>query len=257
MKRVIIGRIFVLLAVILILFPVVILIQGSLGGNGLADYIDILVSYNIERNFLNSLIISASSVLCITIVVILGAFAFSKLAFPLKNIFYVFVLSALLLPGAVVMVPVFQISKAIGAMNSYWVVIGPIVAMSAPFNLLIAKNYYDGLPNTLLEAAFIDGCSIHRMLWSVVMPLSRPVLMIVIVWAFLSSWNEYLFSLVFLRKKEMMTVTVIPSTFQQLYGGNMPKLFASLVLIIIPVILVYFLLQKYIVEGITAGAIKG
>lgn len=257
MKSVIIGRIIVLLAVALILFPIIILFHGSFQGGGIKDYIDVLVNYNVGRNFLNSLIISVSSVICIVIVVVLGAFAFSKLDFPFKHLLYIFVLSALLLPGAVVMVPVFQVSKLLGAMNTYWVVIGPIVAMSAPFNLLIAKNYYDSLPNTLLEAAFIDGCTIHRMLFSVVIPLSRPVLMIVIVWAFLGSWNEYLFSLVFLRKKEMMTVTVIPSLFQQMYGGNMPKLFASLVLIIIPVIVLYFLLQKYIVEGITAGAVKG
>lgn len=257
MKNIIIARLVVLLAVALILVPFGILIHGSLQGKGIVDYIDVMVSYNIGRNFLNSLIISVSSVAIITLIVIFGAFAFSKINFPFKNVLYLFVLTGLLLPGAVIMVPVFQMSKLLGAMNTYWVVIGPIIAMSAPFNLLIARNYYDGLPNSLLEAAYIDGCSLHRMLWSVVMPLSRPVLMIIIIWGFLGAWNEYFFSVIFLRKKEMMPVTVIPSTFQQMYGGNMPKLFASLTLIVLPVIFVYMILQRYIVEGITAGAIKG
>lgn len=257
MKIEAIKRCLVILASVIILIPLVVLVIGSLGGKGIEDYFDILLNYKIGRNFLNSILITCTSVFFITAFVVLGAFSFSKIAFPFKNAIYMFVISALLLPGAAIMVPVFHVNKTLGLMNSYWSLIGPYIAMTAPFTLLIAKNYYDGLPDSLIEAGMLDGCSLHRALISIIIPISRPVIMIVIIWSFLSTWNEYLFAMIFLRKQEMMTVNVIPTQFQTMYGGNMPKLFASLLMIIVPVVVIYFILQKYIVEGITAGSVKG
>lgn len=257
MKHFALGRFLAILAALIILLPIYVLIQGSLQGNGFGDYVDILLHFNIAQNFLNSFIISVSSVLIVMTIVVLSAFAFSKMDFPFKNFFYLFVLCGLMLPEAVMLVPLFQLSKNFGWINNYWAVIGPVIAGSAPFNLLIVKNYYDGLPNSLLESAMIDGCSIHRMLFSIVIPLSTPAIAIIVVWSFLQSWNEYMLPLVFLTDKNKMTVTVVPSWFQQMYGGDMPKLFASLVIIVIPVIVIYVFLQKFIVEGITSGAVKG
>lgn len=257
MKIIITKWVLLIITVVIILIPLCILVYGSLQGKGIIDYVDILSNYSIARNFLNSFIITSMSVSLITIFVIFGAFSFSKISFPYKNILYIFILSALLLPSAAIMLPIFHINKNLGLINSYLSLIGPYIALIAPFNLLIAKNYFDGLSNSLIEAGLIDGCSIHRALISIVIPISRPVIMIVIIWTFLASWNEYIFALIFLRSKQMMTITVIPTYFQSIYGGNMPKLFASLLLIIVPAIVLYFFLQKYIVEGITSGAIKG
>lgn len=257
MKIKIPSRIFLLLSVLLVIAPLVVLIKGSLEGKGIQDYYEIINNYDIARNFLNSGVIAVASVLLITIIDSLAAFAFSKLNFPLKNVLYIVALAGLMMPEAVLLVPIFQLSRWFNIINSYWSVIGPVTALSAPFNLLILKNYYDGLPNSLLEAAVVDGCSIHRLLISVVAPLSTPALALVVIWSFLQSWNEYLLPLVFLTKKAMMTVTVIPSWFQENYGGDIPKLFASLVLIVIPIVIVYAIFQKFIVKGITSGSVKG
>lgn len=258
MNKAKIGHIvFSVLATVIILIPIVIMFSVSLMGKGIQDYIEVFTVNSVGRYFLNSTIISVSSVTLVALVVLMGAFAFSKLRFRGKGFLYTFCLAALMLPSAAILVPVFQMSKALGMLGTHAMVIGPVVAFSAPFNLLIAKNYYDNLPNALLEAAMIDGCTLTKLMRHIVIPLSKPMLMIVIVWSFLNSWNEYLFPLVFLRKQEMMTVTIIPSLFQQQYGGNVPKLFASLVIIAAPVMLVYFCLQKYIVAGLTEGAVKG
>lgn len=257
MKLKIIGKIVLLLSAFIILVPIIILIKISFEGKGIKDYIDILVFYNIAQNFLNSAIISVITVVLVNIIVVIAAFAFSKMSFPFKNVWYVFILCGLMLPEAVLLVPVFQISKVCGFVNSYWSVIGPLVAIIAPFNMLILKNYYDTLPDSLLEAAILDGCSINRLLMSVILPLSTPALAMAVIWSFLSSWNEYMLPLVFLTNKAMMTVTVIPSWFQSSYGGDMPKLFASMVLIVIPIVIIYIGAQKFIFQGITSGAVKG
>lgn len=257
MKTKIIGRLILLFSTLIVLIPIIILIKGSFEGNGIQDYIDILFTYNIGQNFLNSLFISIVSVAIIVAIVIFAAFAFSKMDFPFKNILYIFILCGLMLPEAVLLVPLFQMSKVFGIINSYWSVIGPIIALSAPFNLLILKNYYDTLPNSLIEAAIIDGCSVNKLLLSIILPLSTPALALVVIWSFLSSWNEYLLPLVFLTDKSMMTVTVVPSWFQENYGGDIPKLFASLVLIVIPIIIVYSIMQKFIMQGLTSGSVKG
>jgi len=246
------------IAAIIIIIPIIIMFSVSLGGGGgFQNYIEIFALHNVGRYFLNSTIISVSAVSIVTVIVLMSAFAFSKLNFPYKRLLYTFCLSALMLPGAAILVPVFQLSKALNMLGTYWTVIGPVVAFSAPFTLLIAKNYYDNLPSALLEAALIDGCSLLGLQGRIILPLSKPMLMIVVVWTFLGAWNEYLFSMVFLRSRDMMTVTIIPSLFQAQYAARVPMIFSSLVVIATPVMIIYFLLQKYIVAGLTEGAIKG
>lgn len=245
-----------ILLVLIIVLPISILVYGSLQGNGIQNYVDILTKYHIEIYFKNSVIIAVIVVFAVVVMDILAGFALSKLNFPGKSFAYIFLLSALLLPAASIMVPVFQVSSKLGLLNKYVSLLGPYVVLFAPFNLLTVKNGFDTLPNTVLEAAMIDGCSIFRSIWKIAVPMCKPSVVMAIIWTFLSSWNEYLFAFIMLRDDEMMTITVIPTKFQQMYGGNMGKLFAALFIIIIPIMIVYFVLQKFIASGLTAGAVK-
>ena len=240
----------------LIIIPIAILVYGSLKGGGLQNYIDILTNYHIENYFKNSIIITLLVVALVVIMDILAGFALSKLNFPGKNFIYIFLLSALLLPAAAIMVPVFQISSGMGILNTYISLLGPYVVLIAPFNLLTVKNGFDALPNTVLEAALIDGCSTFKALWKIAVPMCKPSIVMAVIWTFLSSWNEYLFASIMLRNDSVLTITVIPTKFQQMYGGNTGKLFASLFIIIVPVMAVYFILQKFVTSGATDGAVK-
>ena len=255
MKK-IVTYLITLLLIAIILIPILILIYGSLKGGGIKNYIDVLTNYHIEMYFKNSIFVTVIVVVMVVFMDILAGFALSKLQFPGKNFIYVFLLSALLLPAAAIMVPVFQISSKLGILNTYISLVGPYVVLIAPFNLLTVKNGFDALPNTVLEAALIDGCSTFKALWIIAVPMCRPSIMMAVIWTFLSSWNEYLFASIMLREESMMTITVIPTKFQQMYGGNTGKLFASLFIIIIPVMIVYFILQKFVTSGMNDGAVK-
>ena len=245
-----------LLFVLIIILPISILIYGSFQGGGIQNYIDILTKYHVQTYFLNSVIISAMVVCTVVLLDILAGFAFSKMQFPFKSALYLFLLAALLLPSAAILVPIFQINSKIGLINSYLSILGPYVVLIAPFNLLTIKNGFDAMPNTVLEAGMIDGCSVWKTLWRIAVPMNRPAIMMAVIWTFISSWNEYLFAFVMLRKEEMMTITVIPTKFQSMYGGRMGMLYAALFLILIPSIVIYFVLQKLIVGGLNAGAVK-
>ena len=226
--------------VAVILLPIGILVHGSFQGGGIKNYVDILTKYHIQTYFINSLIISVSVVVLVVVLDVLAGFALSKLNFPFKNGVYIFLLSALLLPAAAILVPVFQINSKLGILNTYLAVMGPYVVLIAPFNLLTIKNGFDALPNTVLEAV----------------PMCKPAIVMAVIWTFLSSWNEYMMAFVMLRKEEIMTITVIPTKFQSMYGGNVGKLYAALFIILVPGIVIYLLMQKFIVNGLNAGAVK-
>ena len=166
------GYLICIACVAVILLPIGILIHGSFQGGGIKiNYVDILTKYHIEAYFINSLIISVSVVVLVVVLDVLAGFALSKLNFPFKNRIYIFLLSALLLPAAAILVPVFQINSKLGILNTYLAVLGPYVVLIAPFNLLTIKNGFDALPNTVLEAALIDGCGIVKTLFKIAVPM--------------------------------------------------------------------------------------
>lgn len=245
-----------LVCVAIIILPVCILVKGSFQGGGIQNYVEILTKYHIYTYFFNSLIISVAVVVLVVVFDVLAGFAFSKLDFPCKNFLYMFLLSALLLPAAAILMPVFQINSKLGILNTYLAVVGPYVVLIAPFNLLTVKNGFDALPNTVLEAAMIDGCGIMKTLFKIAAPMCKPSIVMAVIWTFISSWNEYMMAFVMLRKDEIMTITVIPTKFQSMYGGNVGKLYASLFLVLIPGIVIYLIMQKFIVSGLNAGAVK-
>ena len=128
--------------------------------------------------------------------------------------------------------------------------------MCIPFSLLIARNAFDEIPNELLEAAEIDGSNAWGRFVRVILPLAVPVLTTVGILAFLNSWNQYIFPLVFIHEETMLTVTMAPKYFIQEYAADYHKVFAALVLITIPIVALYLFGQKYLQHGLASGAIK-
>ena len=256
-KLILAGKYLVSLAcVLIILMPISILVYGSLQGGGISNYISILTKYHIETYFRNSLIVCVMSVVVIVVLDILAGFACSKLQFRFKNALYMFLLSALLLPAASILVPIFQLTSKMGLINSYLSLLGPYVVLIAPFNLLTIKNGFDAASDNVLESAIIDGCSTWQAMWRIAVPMNRAAIVMAVIWTFLSCWNEYLFAFVMLRSDEMMTITVLPTKFQSMYGGKMGMLYAALFIVLIPGMAIYAVLQKFIVAGLNTGAVK-
>lgn len=239
------------------LWPMVTIVATSFQGAGVvANYSAVVTKTPFLRFMLNSAIISAGTIALVFSTTLLAAYAFSKMEFRGRRALFNAVLVGLVLPAIALIVPMFNIMRGLGLFNTYWAVILPLAAITVPFTVLLTRTYLDGLPNELLEAARIDGASSFRTLVSLVVPLAKPIIAVVIVWTFLQSWNEFFLPLLLLQSVEMQAVTQVPLYFTSTYGSDTPKIFASLVLICLPIVVAYLSLQKFFERGLAAGAIK-
>lgn len=177
----------------------------------------------------------------------------------MRPVLYYALLACLAIPPAAVISPLFVTAKTLGIMNSYWAVILPLAAFNAPFMLLIIKNYFDTVPDSILEAATIDGCSRFRMYYTIMIPLGLPAILNVAVLTFIYSWNDFLMPLMFIREKSMFTVTLASQFFSGTVNQTpemVAQLYAALILMTIPSLILYFFSQRFLKAGLTAGAVK-
>jgi len=244
------------LLALLFVFPLAVMVSVSLRGEGFGNYLAVLRHPMIPRFFLNSVIVTACTIVLVYCITILAAYAFSKLPLRGKTVLFSALLVGLLLPAVAVMVPLFFTIRSLGLMNNYLALILPYTAFALPFTTLLARNFFDGLPNELLDAARIDGCNSFTALLRVVLPLSRPISVVVVLWTFLSAWNEYFLVLLFMQDDQMKTLTHAPQFFVGVYSQDTGKVFATLVLISLPIMVLYLLLQRYFESGMTSGALK-
>jgi ABC-type glycerol-3-phosphate transport system permease component len=165
-------------------------------------------------------------------------------------------LAALTLPPSALIIPLFITVQRIGLLDTYWAVILPLVALSVPLNVLLARGFMASLPVEVFDAASIDGAGPWLTFRHVVLPLSRPISAVVVVWSFLAAWNEYLMPLLFLQDPAKQTITQIPQFFAAQYNSDYTKIVAGTILIALPTVAVYLLLQRFFERGITAGAVK-
>ncbi|WP_454116912.1 carbohydrate ABC transporter permease [Microbacterium aurum] len=238
------------------MLPLIRLVTVSLSGDGLQNYADVVTRQGIFRYLLNSAIVTVATVVAVLALASIAAFAFSKLRFPGRNVIYAVVLAGLMIPVAAILVPLSQIQQFLGLYNTYPGLILPYTALALPFALVLLRGAYDALPDQLLEAAVVDGASTWRAFSRVLLPLTTPTLVMVGIWTFLNSWNEFLLALLFMSSPEMRTVTVVPASFQLAFFVDVPKIFAALIIIQLPVVLLYAALQRKFQRGLTAGAIK-
>ena len=237
------------------------MIKVSLQGRGFENYFKVIKLEYVWQFIFNSIIVSFFTVLIVYVLSILTAYSLSKLNPIAKNSLFNLILIGLMVPNVALVVPIFLLFLDLNLFKSYLAMILPITAGVIPFAVLIFKNYLDNIPNELFDAAKIDGASSFLILRKIVLPLSVSISVVVIIWTFLMTWNDYFTALAFVRDKELLPVTHLPNYFirSTMGSGNIPDygpFFACLVLISLPVIILYLLLQNYIEDGITSGSIK-
>lgn len=251
-----IGLLVVTAVTVLWMLPLARLVTVSLEDGGMGNYAAVLDKEGIGRYLLNSAVVTAAAVLIVLVVGSVAAFGFSKLRFAGRQVLYVLILTGLMIPVAAILVPLTEIEDALGWQSTYQGLFVPYAALALPFALIILRNTYDSLPDELMEAAVVDGAGLFRTFLRVYLPLTSPALVMVGIWTFLSSWNEFLLALMFMVTPDMRTVTVVPASFQLEFFVDVPKIFAALVLIQLPVVLLYAFMQRTFERGLTAGAIK-
>ena len=185
----------------------------------------------------------------------LAAFALSRLRFRGRNLTYLLVILGIMIPTQVLIVPIFQMLNAMSLLNTYWSVIFPQVP--AVIAVFIFKQFFDGIPYDLEEAARIDGAGRWRVYWSVIMPLSRPVIAAVSILTFVGVWNNLLLPLFVLSNPNLMTIPVGLATVQSSFGQRYADIQAGAILAALPLIILYLIFQRQIVEGVTGSGLKG
>jgi raffinose/stachyose/melibiose transport system permease protein len=232
-------QVVVTLLVLPYLFPLIVMVQGSLAGKRWGNYRAVLDVPGFWRFFLNSALIAAGVILLVYAVTMLAAYGFAKLHIHGREIFFWLLLACLTLPEVVLLAPLFATDTKLGLYNTYWAVILPLAALQVPFAVLLTRNFLNGLPNELFEAIRVDGASPVGVFRHLVLPLTRPIAAAVIIFTLIGAWNDYLMPLVFLQSTSLQTITLVPQYFVGEFSNDQTKILASAVLTAIPEIVAY------------------
>ena len=209
------------------------------------------------RYIFNSFFLASCVAILTLIFVIPAAYAYARFKFPAKNTSLYVLLAINMFSGAVILIPLYKLLRTLGLLNSYQSMIIPGVAFLIPTAIWLLKSYFEKIPIDLEEAAFVDGASRVQILRHIIAPLSTPGLVVVGIYAFIGAYaQQFLFAITFNQKKEYMP---IPTGLYEFIGYQSVKwneMMAAALVGMLPVLLLFVFLQKYIVEGLTAGAVK-
>ncbi|MEA1963567.1 MAG: carbohydrate ABC transporter permease [Candidatus Aerophobetes bacterium] len=219
-------------------------------------YISIFTREKYLHYFFNGYFISICSTLLCLIFGGLAGYGFSRFKLPAKRLLLLGILAAQMFPGAILMVSYFNLSKNLGLYNTYLILIMVDTTFALPLVIWLLKSYFDSIPVTLEEAALIDGCSRLKVLLLVVAPLARAGVIGTGMLAFIRAWNEFLFALILTKGPERAPITVgLAELFGQ-YSINWNGIMAITTLAVLPLLIVFIFVQRYVISGITTGAVK-
>jgi len=221
------------------------------------NYWDILASARYWRLLGNSLVIASLTVVLTLTLASLAAFAFAHLRFFGDRFLLNYLMIGMMFPAATAILPIFIKVRNLGLLDTAWGVVLPQVAFGLGMAILLLRNAFKQLPSELLDAALVDGCGYVRYFLLVTLPLSLPILATVAIVAFVGSWNNYLLPLILLNSDLNFPWPLGLMAYQGEYSTAWQLVLAFITLTILPAILMFLLAQKYIVSGLTAGAVKG
>jgi multiple sugar transport system permease protein/raffinose/stachyose/melibiose transport system permease protein len=209
------------------------------------------------KYFLNSIFYTAAVVIGIVIVASLAAYAFSRLKFPGKNVLFIMFIAAMMIPIPGSFVALYVLLNKLHLRNTPVGYILAMINVGLSMSIFLLKTFFDQMPTELEDIARIDGCSKLGIWWHVALPLAKPVLAVVVVFNALTVWNEYILALIIFDSRQFMPLQVAIKLFQGEFVTNYPLLMAGLTIAALPIIIVYLLMQKYIVKGVTSAAVYG
>jgi multiple sugar transport system permease protein len=206
----------------------------------------------------NTLIVTLFAVVGQVLSASLVAYGFARFRFPGKRLFFMLLLSTMLLPGQVTMIPVFIIWQKLGLVDTFAPLIIPAYLGGGAFTVFLLRQFYLTIPRELDEAAMIDGCSYFGIWRHILLPLSRPAIITVLLFSFMGHWDEFMGPLIYLHSQEKFTVSIGLRLFQDQYGQtNLPLLMAASLLHITPVVIIFLIGQRYFIKGIVMTGLKG
>jgi multiple sugar transport system permease protein len=268
-RRMLLHLVLIALALVMI-FPFLWTLSASLKGNDAVlatppslipspvhwdNYSAVFQALPMTRFFVNSVIVAFATTGFQLLTCSMAAYAFARMRFPGRDLLFLVYLITLMVPAQVTMVPLFILMRVLGLTNSYAGLILP--GVTSAFGVFLLRQFFLTIPRDLEEAAFLDGASHWTVFWRVVLPLSKPGLAALTIFAFMSSWNSFLWPLLITTDQQLMTLPLGLSTLQGQYTTVWNQIMAGTVISIVPIIVVYLLAQRHFVEGMTLSGLKG
>jgi multiple sugar transport system permease protein len=226
-----------------------------------SNFSEALTAQPFWQYFVNTMIIEFFVVTGVTITCAMAGFTFARLRWRGRNVWFALLLTGVMLPYAVTLIPTFIGWSSIGALDTFFPLTVPAWfagGAGGAFNIFLFRQFFLGLPYELDEAAYVDGASPWQVFWLIIMPLSKPVLIVVAIFTFIGVWNDFLGPLLYLGGDDSkFTLALGLATFQSTYTAQWGYLMAASLVVILPIVVLFFVLQRYFVEGIALTGLKG
>lgn len=221
------------------------------------NYVEALQTGDLWHCFLNSGYLSILTVILTIVFSFTVGFMVSRYRFFGSRLIYLLFISGMVIPILSLMVPVFIEFKKLNLLNHWFTLLFPYVSFAMPLSVLLMENFIKTIPRELDEAAYMEGCNFFQMMWKVIFPLCKPIVSVVVITSFISAWNEYPFSLILIGDEKLRTISIGIRFFGQAHSFNYTLYFAALVISIAPILILYAIFSKHIMQGMTMGAVKG
>ena len=256
---------------IITVYPLIFLLQNStktnnefLNGNvwtlpqkfTLINY-ELVFKSNFFRFFMNSTFVTTTSLVLILALSSAAAFGLARIKFPGRNMFYFLFVGGLTIPVHITLIPVYTLTRQMGLYDSLWALVGPYIAASMPSNVFIMTAFMQEIHPSLEEAAYMDGANRWQVFWHVALPISRPALVAVGLFTLVGLWNEFIFALTLISTEAKRPLTLAIWNFQGQFSANIPAMMSTLLISSLPLMALYAIFKEKLIEGLTAGAVKG
>ena len=217
-------------------------------------YRELFTLLPMARSLFNSVFVASTVTLSNMLFCSLAGYAFAKLRFPGRDAMFLALISAMMIPWQVFLIPGFVIVKHLGWLNTFWALIIPNLAM--PFGIFMCRQYIMSIPDGLIEAARIDGYNEFGIYWRVILPLLTPALSTLAIFTFLSQWNSFVWPLIVTQSSQMRTVPLIIAVLNGQFGANFAMIMAGALVVTLPMLIVFLLFQRQFIKGIFLTSIR-
>lgn len=221
------------------------------------NYTNLFQKLGFDKYFLNSMIVSVSTTFIVSVLALLGGYAMSRYRFRGKGAMYILLLFSQMFPAVVLMIPLFDTMNKLRLINSLTSLVITCSVSNLPFCLFMMMGYYNSIPRSLEEAAQVDGSSLVGAVFRVLLPTMRPSIVATGAYAFINTWNVFVYATAFITDKDKYTIPLALNIFQGEFNTNYSGLAAGCVVALIPVLVIFGFIQKNLSGGATSGAVKG
>lgn len=225
----------------------------------LINYIRILSNsdYHLGESMFNSVRTTTLSIILIVLFSFIVGYILARVHFKGNRALYVMFLMGMLIPIHSLLVPIYVVFKKCGISDQWYTLLLPYVSFGLPMGIFLVEGYVKTIPVSLEEAAAIDGSSFSNTLWKIILPITKPILVTVAIIQIFSCWNEFSFALVLIKNVSLQTVPLALTQFKGQFASDYPKQMAAMLITMSPIVILYFVFSKQIIEGMVAGAVKG